>query len=807
MNTLMRIERKANAAMTGGRSELLSADIADLHALLFTAASLRDLTLGRLVTYSPKVFVPLTHLCRDVCHYCTFAQTPGKHGAAYLSPRQVLGIARAGVEAGCHEALFTLGDKPELRYPAAREALEEMGHDTTIDYLVAMCRLVVEETGLLPHVNPGVVTGEELDRLRTVSVSQGLMLESVSPKLCQKGGPHHGSPDKVPAQRLRVLELAGERRIPYTTGILIGIGETRQERLEALEAIADLHRLYGHIQEVIVQAFRPKPDTLMRDHPAPDFDDLMWTIAAARLILGPEMNIQAPPNLSSRTYPRLISAGVNDWGGVSPLTPDFVNPEAPWPEIERLRQGTREYGKILAARLPLYPEYVADMERWVDPALHRYVRRLCDAEGLARDGHWVTGRPGISQAEQDVLSRSPPTHAGGIGTIVARAMSGGTVDEADIVRLFQARDGEATAVLAAADQLRAETVGEDVTYVINRNINYTNVCAYSCRFCAFSKGRGTQSLRGKAYDLTLEEIVRRVIEARDRGATEVCLQGGIHPDYTGKTYLAILKAIKVAVPGMHVHAFSPLEIFTGAKSLGMPVGDFLSQLRDAGLGSLPGTAAEILVDDIRRIICPDKLTTDEWLMVIEAAHNIGLKTTATIMFGHVDSYSDWARHLLTIRALQEKTGGFTELVPLPFVASEAPMYRLGQARQGPTYREAILMHAVGRLVLHPLIPNVQVSWPKMGPEGVTLALRAGVNDLGGVLMNESISRAAGSKHGQEMSVAEMERAAASIGRPIRQRTTLYGEVPEDDANRCLSKVSLRPPIDTPAGKRSNIIVD
>ena len=807
MNKLLRKTENPTDRDTAGHSGLLEANLENSHALLAAASSLRDSGHGNLVTYSPKVFVPLTHLCRDVCHYCTFAQTPGKLDDAYLSPEQVLGIARAGAAKGCHEVLFTLGDKPELRYAAARKALDKLGYTTTIDYLEAMCRLVLDETGLLPHVNPGIVTGEQLDRLRAVSVSQGLMLESVSERLCEKGQPHYGSPDKRPAERLKVLELAGERRIPFTTGILIGIGETREERLEALRAIRDIHDRHGHIQEIIIQAFQPKPGTRMVDHEPPGFDDLMWTIAAARLLLGPDMNIQAPPNLSSKTYPDLISAGINDWGGVSPVTPDYVNPEAPWPDIESLRESTGSKGKILAPRLALYPEYISDLEKWTDPALRPHVLKRIDAGGLARDGIWITGQPGIGKAEQAVLRRTAPKASGGIDAILERSMAGDALDEENIVRLFQARDGEAGAVMRAADQLRAEMAGEEVTFVVTRNINYTNVCTYRCGFCAFSKGRGAESLRGKPYDLTLEEIVRRTVEARERGATEVCLQGGIHPDYTGKTYLAILKAIKDAVPDMHVHAFSPLEIFSGAASLGLPVRQFLETLRDAGLGSLPGTAAEILVDDVRQVICPDKLNTAEWLMVMEAAHGVGLKTTATIMFGHVDSYRDWARHLLTLRALQEKTGGFTEFVPLPFVAREAPLFKLGRARRGPTLREALLMHAVARLALHPLIPNIQVSWTKMGPQAVEMALRAGVNDLGGTLMNESISRAAGSEFGQELPAPEMARFAARVGRPIRQRTTLYGEVAENDRSGNRNFPPLQPSIDIPAGKYSNIVVD
>lgn len=776
----------------------------DLKSYLKGAAALRDQGHGRIMTYSPKIFIPLTHLCRDVCHYCTFAETPKKGEQVYMSPEQVLDVVRAGAEKGCMEVLFTLGDKPELRYQAARNALKEMGYGTTIDYLEAMCRLVLKETGLLPHVNPGVVTGEELDRLRKVSVSQGLMLESTSSRLCEKGGPHYGSPDKQPAARLNVLEMAGERHIPYTTGILIGIGETREDRIDALKAILDCHQRHGHIQEIIIQAFQPKLGTRMADHKAPTLEDLQWTIAKARYLFGPDMTIQAPPNLSSNVYPELVAAGINDWGGVSPLTPDFVNPEAPWPEIENLRKGTAKWEKILIPRLALYPAYVEDMERWTDPNLQPYVRKLVDGEGYARESAWVAGQPSSGGAELDHLLHPVVSIDPAIQHILDRALAEETLSEEDIILLFQARDGDAAAVMTAADQLRAKASGETVSYVINRNINYTNVCMHHCQFCAFSKGRGTNSLRGKPYDLTLEEIVRRTTEARARGASEVCLQGGIHPDYTGKTYLAILKAIKKADPDMHVHAFSPLEVFSGAKSLNISVRDFLIELKDAGLGSMPGTAAEILVDEVRQAICADKLTVDEWFDVIETAHDVGLSTTATIMFGHLEGYKDWASHLLKIKELQIKTGGFTEFVPLSFVPHEAPLYKQGKSRQGPTLRETILMHSVARLVLHPHITNIQASWTKMGPDAINVALRSGVNDLGGTLMNESISRAAGSEYGQERSRQDLIEMARSVGRPARQRTTLYGET---SSALLTNQPPLEPLIAPAAGKRSNIIVD
>ncbi len=784
--------------------EALFEDSNDFKSYLSAAAALRDQGHGRIMTYSPKIFIPLTHLCRDVCHYCTFAETPKKGEQVYMTPDQVLDVVREGAKKGCTEVLFTLGDKPELRYRAARNALKDMGYDTTIDYLEAMCRLVLKETGLLPHVNPGVVTGEELDRLRKVSVSQGLMLESISSHLCEKGGPHYGSPDKLPETRLNVLEMAGERHIPYTTGILIGIGETREDRIDALKAILECHQRHGHIQEVIIQAFQPKQGTRMADHKAPEMEDLLWTIAKARYIFGPEMTIQAPPNLSSDVYPELVSAGINDWGGVSPLTPDFVNPEAPWPEIENLRRGTAKWGKILIPRLALYPAYVQEMERWTDPQLQPHVRKLVDGEGYARESSWVSGQPNSGGAELEHLRHPAVDVDPAIQRILGRALEEKNLSEEDIILLFQARDGDAAAVMAAADQLRVKASGETVSYVINRNINYTNVCTHSCQFCAFSKGRGTNSLRGKPYDLTLEEIVRRTTEARARGASEVCLQGGIHPDYTGKTYLAILKAIKKADPDMHVHAFSPLEIFTGAQSLNISVRDFLLELKDAGLGSLPGTAAEILVDEVRQAICADKLTVDEWLKVIETAHDVGLRTTATIMFGHLEGYKDWASHLLKIKSLQMKTGGFTEFVPLSFVAHEAPLFKQGKARQGPTLRETILMHSVARLVLYPHITNIQASWTKMGPEAVDMALRSGVNDLGGTLMNESISRAAGSEYGQERSRQDLIEMARSVGRQARQRTTLYGEAP---STLLTNQPPLEPMIEPAAGKRSNIVVD
>jgi FO synthase len=757
------------------------------------ARRLRDEGTGTLVTYSPKVFIPLTKLCRDVCHYCTFAAPPRKGERAYMTADEVLDVARAGAAAGCREALFTLGDKPERRYRAARDELAELGCETTIEYLARMCRLVLDETGLLPHANPGVMTRDELASLREVTASQGIMLETAADRLSARGGAHFGSPDKWPAVRLETIRLAGELRIPFTTGILIGIGETREERIEALLAIRDLHERYGHVQEVIVQNFRAKPGTKMANAPEPSLDEQLWTCAAARLVLGAEMNVQAPPNLSYDDFPRLLDAGINDWGGVSPVTIDHVNPEAPWPEIERLDAATRAAGLELAARLPVYPEYVDGA--WIDPAVMPHVLRASDSAGLAREGSWTPGADvPIPFVPRDALPVDTRDELG----------------EDEIVRLFQARGDERDRVFAAADRLRREVNGDEVTYVVTRNIQYTNVCYFRCGFCAFSKGKLAENLRGPAYLTPLVEIVRRVEEAWDRGAVEVCLQGGIHPAFDGDYYLSVVRAIKDAVPDIHVHAFSALEIWQGAATLGLPLEEYLASLRDEGLSSLPGTAAEVLDDEVRRVICPDKVTTDQWLEVHDTAHRVGLRSNNTIMFGHVDGPVNWARHLLRVREQQRQTGGFTELVPLPFVHMEAPMYLRGLARRGPTFGEFLLMHAVGRLALHPWVTNVQVSWVKAGPEGVEAALRAGVNDLGGTLMNESISRAAGAEFGQEMPPERMEDMIRAAGRVPRQRTTTYGT---PDPERVAASFGapplaepLNPPVDTSGMQRPKLLV-
>jgi FO synthase len=767
-----------------------------LDALMAQARALRDAGHGLIQSYSPKVFIPLTKLCRDYCHYCTFSRDPQRNERPYLSRDEVLAIAREGAAQGCTEALFTLGDKPEARHRIAREALAEMGYPSTIAYLADMCASVLAETGLLPHVNAGVMGREELSLLRTVSVSQGLMLETVADRLGEKGGPHYRSPDKVPAARLETIRLAGELAIPFTSGILIGIGETRDERIDALFALRDLHGRYGHIQEIIIQNFRAKEATPMADAAEPNIDDLLWTIAAARIIFGPTMNIQAPPNLSATDFPKLMDAGINDWGGVSPVTPDHVNPEAPWPERARLEAGTREGGRNLVSRLPIYPAFLS--ERWAAPAVLSAARRHADATGWGRDDRWFAGD--AASVPPLLVPQKDGPHDKAIASALALLANQGEPTAALIETLFSARGADVDLVCDTANRLRRDTVGEAISFAVNRNINYTNICLYSCGFCAFSKGKTHADLRGSPYDLDHEEIARRVREAAERGASEVCLQGGIHPSYTGETYLSILRAAKAAVPGIHVHAFSPLEVSHGASTLGISLRAYLTMLRAEGLGSLPGTAAEILSDDIRAIICPDKLTSAEWLEVIEAAHDVGLPTTATIMFGHVETPTHWAEHLLALRSLQIRTRGITEFVPLPFVHMEAPLARKGQTRSGPTFREVRLMHAVSRLVLHPHIGNIQASWTKLGPKGAAICLAGGANDLGGTLMNESISRAAGAAHGQEMPIADMEALIGAIGRSPRARNTLYGDADPSNIARARCAAPLSEIVQTPPRK-------
>ncbi|MEZ5091750.1 bifunctional FO biosynthesis protein CofGH [Nocardioides sp.] len=766
--------------------------------LVALAAERRDALFGTRVTYSPKVFIPLTKLCRDRCGYCTFAESPRTAVAPYLSPDEVLAIAEQGANAGCHEALFTLGELPELRYPAAAEWLAARGHASTVSYLAEMAGLVMAETGLLPHANAGALEEADLAALRSVSASQGMMVESLRPDLAA----HRGAPDKVPARRLATLDAAGRLAIPFTTGILVGIGESEADRVEALEAIAEAHRRHGHVQEVIVQNFLPKPGTAMRDTPPCSHEDHVRAIALARLVLPDTVHVQAPPNLSApEELAGLLAAGIDDWGGVSPVTADHVNPERPWPSLEALRTATEDSGHQLAPRLTIYPEYAGVPERWLDPAVRFPVLDRADADLLGRDDPgalWPERHQDAAQvgtgAEVIQIGRRSTAWFSGAGVDPTplhpgRVPVGGRVREVidgvragqdpgadELEALFAARGAEVRAVAELADEIRRRVVGDEVTFVVNRNINYTNVCTFRCTFCGFSKGPLSLNLRGAPYLLTLEEIADRTEEAAALGATEVCLQGGIHPKFDGNFYVEVAQAVHERVPDMHIHGFTALEVLEGSRRLEEPLDSYLRRLQEAGLRSLPGTAAEILDDEVRAVLCPDKITTDEWLEVHRVAHGVGLRSNITMMFGSIERPTHWVRHLLRTRALQRETGGFTEFVGLPFVHMAAPIYLKRAARRGPTWRETLLVHAVARIAYAHDVEHVQASWVKLGPVGAAQLLAAGVDDLGGTLMDENISRAAGASHGQGLTPAELADIAHAAGRPLRQRTTLYGEV-------------------------------
>lgn len=798
---------------------LLSARGEQLDRLMAVARRVRDAGLadaGRpgVVTYSRKVFIPLTRLCRDRCHYCTFVTVPGKLEAPFLSPDEVLEIARQGAAMGCKEALFTLGDRPEDRWPEAKEWLAEAGYDSTLEYVRAMAIRVLEETGLLPHLNPGVMSWAEMNRLKPVAPSMGMMLETTSRRLfTEKGQPHFGSPDKDPAVRLRVLEDAGRLNVPFTTGILVGIGETLEERAESIFALRQVAREYGNVQEVIVQNFRAKPDTAMRHTDDLPLDDYLAAIATTRVVLGPSARVQAPPNLVDLAECRaLLDAGVDDFGGISPLTPDHVNPERPWPQIETLTALCADAGFELRERLTAHPSYLA--EPWLDPRLRAHVDALAGADGLADataqaeglpwqepDGGWeTTGRADLHTAVdaegrrqdrrgdfddvygdwvsiQGRVDASAPTR---LDTDVAASLRAAEKDPSGLtpeqaLALMCAPEGpELDALCSLADDLRRDAVGDEVTYVVNRNINFTNVCYVGCRFCAFAQRRTDAD----AYTLSLDEVAARAREAVEVGATEVCMQGGIDPQMPGTAYADLARAVKQVAPELHVHAFSPMEIMNGVARTGLSLREFLVSLKEAGVGSLPGTAAEILDDDVRWVLTKGKLPAAQWIEVVTTAHDIGLPTTSTMMYGHVDHPRHWVDHLNVIAGIQRETGGFTEFVPLPFVHQSSPIYLAGVARPGPTTRDNRAVHAMARIMLHGLIDHIQCSWVKLGPDVCTQVLNGGVDDLGGTLMEETISRMAGSTNGSRKSTDELEQMARLAGRPARQRTTLYGTVEE-----------------------------
>ena len=809
------LQRRALARAESGKSlsageveALLSSGGESLERLMSLARRLRELGHGDTVTYSRKVFIPLTMLCRDHCHYCTFAKPPAKLDSPFLSPEEVVAVAEAGRKRGCKEALFTLGDRPEARHAEAARWLEQRGFDSTLDYVRAVSIRVIEETGLLPHLNPGVMTWEEMARLKHVSVSMGLMLETCADRLSEKGGPHFGSPDKAPAARLRTIEDAGRLSIPFTTGILIGIGETPYERAESLLALRGLHRKYRHVQEIIIQNFRAKPGTVMASAAEPTREAFLAAVATARVLFGPKMSVQAPPNLSDAEYPRLLDAGINDWGGVSPLTPDHVNPEAPWPKLEVLAAKTAERGFILRERLAIYPGYVQRPDPWLAGRMRGPAEILSDVDGLAREGQiaepvvwqdpdviWKpreisltfakTAAAGLREDSLEIYGDLdlPDLTRGWTGATVAperlsseirsgltKAESGAAVTDDEALAFFRAEGAELEALCEVADGLRVEAVGDGVTYVVNRNINFTNVCYVGCRFCAFAQ----READAESYTLKLDETADRAEVAWTRGASEICMQGGIHPDLPGTFYFELLDAIKTRVPGIHIHAYSPMEILNGSTKLGVSFKEFLQECQERGLGSIPGTAAEILDDEVRWLLTKGKLPADTWEEIVKTAHGLGIPSSSTIMYGHVDAPPHWVFHIRRIARIQRETGGFTEFVPLPFIHQNAPLYLSGRARPGPTFVENRRMHAVARILLHGSIPNIQVSWVKMGVDACQLILRGGANDFGGTLMEESISRMAGSEWGIELEPSQIESAVRAIGRTPRERTTVYG---------------------------------
>ncbi len=738
--------------------------------LLSEAACKRDSTFGDVVTYSPKAFFPLTMLCRDRCGYCTFAKAPARLERAYLTAIEIEELARKARQAGAVEALFTLGEHPEDRYAVARRELEDYGFISTIDYLIQSAGIALE-SGLLPHINAGTLTFEELKELRKVSVSMGLMIESSAEDL----GCHRLAPDKEPRKRFSTLELAGVLGIPMTTGLLVGIGDTEDQRIEALARIAALSRSYGHIQEVIIQNFVPKPRTPMAQASPCDVEEFLRTISLARLILPETVHVQAPPNLFA-DIGALLGAGIDDLGGISWVTPDHVNPERPWPEIETLEASIDLLGKSLVPRLPVYPEFALDDERWLDPEVNKVVLCRRDQLGYAREHDWYSGQP--ASLSRTVFPQAPDAkrYPGWLTELVQEVESGIPAPAELLERALSAKGHQAQAVVEFADELRRRAVGEKISFVVNRNVNYTNVCTFRCRFCSFSKGKQSLNLRGTPYLLSFDEILAKVDEARQSGATEVCLQGGIHPRFDGEYYLDVTRAIHATFPDIHIHAFSALEVFTGAKRLGEDLETYLMKLKEAGLKSLPGTAAEILSDRVRAVICPDKLSTEEWLEVHRIAHNVGLKSNVTIMFGSVETVKEVVGHLTLTRDLAIKTSGFTEFVPLPFVHMATPLFLSGRSRMGPTLRETILTHALGRIAYFRVIDNIQASWVKLGVTGASHLLKCGANDLGGTLMEESISHAAGATHGTRLEVEDFKRIAASTGRTLYQRNTFYDHI-------------------------------
>lgn len=756
---------------------LLHARGDDLDALLDAAGRVRDAGLaarGRagVVTYSRKVFVPVTHLCRDRCHYCVFVDTPGglaRRGIApYMEADEVVALAAQGAALGCREALFTLGDRPEDRWPAAREWLDARGYASTVEYLHHLGTRVLAETGLLPHMNPGVMTWGELQRLRPVSPSMGMMLETTSRDLwAVRGNVHYGSPDKDPAVRLRVLADAGRSRVPFSTGLLLGIGETYADRVQTVLAIRDVHARFGHVQETIVQNFRAKPRTAMQGAPDLGTQEYVAAVAVTRLLLGPDAVVQAPPNLTDAgELALLLRAGVDDWGGVSPLTPDHVNPERPWPHLDDLARLTAASGFTLRQRLTVHAPYVHDRERWLDPALHAHVAAHADPAGLADEQAPVRGLPWrpvvlAGTAADGTGTGGPAVLVDDVRRALARAEDDPAgLTDAQYATLLGADGADLEALTVLADAVRADVVGAELTYVVNRNLDAT-------------LWRGDGDERPDA--LGPAEVAALVDEAWSLGATEICAQGAVPASAGPEGYLDLARAVKAARPGVHLHAFRPAEVDDGARRTGTTRAAYAAALRDAGVDTVPGTGARILDDTLRAVLSDgQEVSVADWLDLVAAAHRAGLRSTSTLVYGHLEGPEHVVRHLRLLAALQDATGGFTELIPMPFVPGDAPPHVARLTRGGPSPRETRAVHAVARLALHGRVDHVQAAWPKLGLDGALAVLAGGADDLGGVLLDGTLRPDAGPEQGLQLTEADVARVAATLGRRVRRRSTTYG---------------------------------
>lgn len=761
---------------------LLAVTGTDLDRLLALAGAVRDAggeASGRpgVITYSRKVFVPLTTLCRDRCHYCVFVDTPSqllkKHKPAYMSAEQVLAVARQGAALGCKEALLTLGDRPEDRWPEARAWLDAHGYSSTLDYVGAMARLITAETGLLAHLNPGVMSHAELLALRPTAPSMGMMLETTSRRLFEVAGQvHFGSPDKDPALRLRVVDDAGRARVPFTTGILVGIGETLRDRAESLVALRDAHERHGHVQEVIVQNFRAKPRTAMRGAPDAALLEYVAAVAVARLVLGPRMRVQVPPNLSDPDeFALLVRAGADDWGGVSPLTADHVNPERPWPHLADLAARTAELGFDLRERLTAHPEYIREPEVWLDPALHAPVAALAEpVSGLAAvtdSGKApVSAAPASSPAARHLNLSQPPATAGATtgattaGADVRRlaetaASDPLALDDAEWETLLRATGADLDALAATADDVRRYTVGEAVTLVVNRNLTSTGFRAAG---------------RAAADEFDLDDVAAIAADAQDLEATEICVQGRLPDAEDPHTYLEIARTVKAAAPGIHLHAYRPQDVRDLADRGGLGLAGALAALRDAGVDTVPGTGVKVLSERVRALIAPGDLDIDAWIETITAAHGAGLRSSSVLFYGHVETATERIAHLRRLRALQTDTAGFTEFVPIPL---PAPLGGLPLVPGRAPLDEHRAMVAVSRLLLSGSIPHIQIPWTRVGRDAAAALLQSGGDDLGGTLLDGRVRPEAGVEVGLELPVADAAALAARLFRPFRLRTTDY----------------------------------